>query len=105
MTIGMTLEGFSSYIIVFDVLLLEQEGSAVSTIVVRGSTDNIMDDTERALDDGINTFRTIAKVVCVVCMRVCVWCVRACVRACVWHIHYMNTHTKYDQPLSYSYTV
>ena len=47
-------------------LLLEKEDSAVSTIVVRGSTDNIMDDTERALDDGINTFRTMAKVcVCV----------------------------------------
>jgi len=43
--------------------LLEKEESAVSTIVVRGSTDNIMDDIERAVDDGINTFRTIIKVV------------------------------------------
>ena len=52
--------------LLFGVLLLEQEGSAVSTVVVRGSTDNIMDDTERAIDDGINTFRTVAKV-----MNVC----------------------------------
>ena len=67
-------------------LLLEQEGSAVSTIVVRGSTDNIMDDTERAFDDGINTFRTMAKVVCVcvcvVCVYVCTY-VRMYVRVCV----------------------
>ena len=48
-----------------------QEGSAVSTIVVRGSTDNIMDDTERALDDGINTFRTMAKVCVCVCVCIC----------------------------------
>ena len=61
-------------------LLLEQEGSAVSTIVVRGSTDNIMDDTERALDDGINTFRTMAKVVCCVCSYVCTY-----VRVCVYY--------------------
>ncbi|XP_065907304.1 T-complex protein 1 subunit theta-like [Dysidea avara] len=39
----------------------EKEESAVSTIIVRGSTDNIMDDIERAVDDGINTFRTIVK--------------------------------------------
>ena len=53
-------------------LLLEKEDSAVSTIVVRGSTDNIMDDTERALDDGINTFRTMAKVCVCVCVCMCV---------------------------------
>ena len=51
----------------------------MSTIVVRGSTDNIMDDTERALDDGINTFRTIAKVVCLsVCLCLCVCLVCMC---------------------------
>lgn len=44
------------------VRFLEKEESAVSTIVVRGSTDNIMDDIERSVDDGINTFRTIIKV-------------------------------------------
>ena len=59
----------------------------MSTIVVRGSTDNIMDDTERALDDGINTFRTIAKVVCVcvcVCLSVCLSvCMSMSVSLCV----------------------
>ncbi|XP_074644869.1 T-complex protein 1 subunit theta-like [Tubulanus polymorphus] len=39
----------------------EKEESAVSTIVIRGSTDNIMDDIERAVDDGVNTFKTITK--------------------------------------------
>ena len=68
----------------FGVLLLEKEDSAVSTIVVRGSTDNIMDDTERALDDGINTFRTMAKVYVCVCVCMCMrLCVGTCVHVCV----------------------
>ena len=41
---------------------LEEEESAISTIIVRGSTDNVMDDIERALDDGINTFKALTKV-------------------------------------------
>ena len=69
MAIGTTRRFFTDTLYLMHVLLLEQEGSAVSTIIVRGSTDNIMDDTERALDDGINTFRTMAKVVCV-CLSV-----------------------------------
>ena len=36
--------------------------SRVSTIVVRGSTDNYMDDIERAIDDGVNVFKGICKV-------------------------------------------
>ena len=39
----------------------DQEGSRISTVVVRGSTDNIMDDVERAVDDGINTFKALTK--------------------------------------------
>jgi len=35
--------------------------SKISTIVVRGSTDNVMDDVERAVDDGINTFKGLTK--------------------------------------------
>jgi len=35
--------------------------SRVSTIVVRGSTDNYMDDIERAIDDGVNVFKGICK--------------------------------------------
>lgn len=39
----------------------DQEGSQISTVVVRGSTANIMDDVERAVDDGINTFKSLTK--------------------------------------------
>jgi len=35
--------------------------SRVSTIVVRGSTDNYMDDIERAIDDGVNVFKGLCK--------------------------------------------
>ena len=34
----------------------------MSTIVVRGSTDNYMDDIERAIDDGVNVFKGLCKV-------------------------------------------
>ncbi len=34
----------------------------MSTIVIRGATDNIMDDIERAIDDGVNTFKALCKV-------------------------------------------
>lgn len=33
----------------------------ISTIVIRGSTDNIMDDMERAIDDGVNTYKTLTR--------------------------------------------
>jgi T-complex protein 1 subunit theta len=33
--------------------------SHLATIVVRGSTDNIMDDIERAIDDGVNTYKSL----------------------------------------------
>lgn len=39
----------------------DSEESAVSTIVIRGSTDNVMDDIERAIDDGVNTFKALTK--------------------------------------------
>lgn len=35
--------------------------SRISTIVVRGSTDNVMDDVERAIDDGVNTYKALTK--------------------------------------------
>ena len=38
------------------------EESRISTIVVRGSTDNYMDDIERAIDDGVNVFKGLCKV-------------------------------------------
>lgn len=39
----------------------DKEASQISTVVVRGSTDNIMDDIERAVDDGVNTFKALTK--------------------------------------------
>merc|ERR1719468_807808 len=37
------------------------EESRLSTIVVRGSTENYMDDIERAVDDGVNVFKGLCK--------------------------------------------
>merc|ERR1719271_830972 len=39
----------------------EEGGSRVSTIVVRGSTANIMDDVERAIDDGVNVVKSMTR--------------------------------------------
>ena len=35
--------------------------SAVTTIVLRGATDNMMDDVERAVDDGVNAYKALAR--------------------------------------------
>lgn len=43
------------------VFRLEGKESRISTIVIRGATDNYMDDVERALDDGVNTFKCISR--------------------------------------------
>lgn len=40
----------------------EKEEGAISTLVLRGSTDNLMDDIERAVDDGVNTFKVLVRV-------------------------------------------
>ena len=42
-------------------LFPDKEESKISTIIVRGSTEGLMDDLERALDDGINTFKALTK--------------------------------------------
>ncbi|XP_033112860.1 T-complex protein 1 subunit theta-like [Anneissia japonica] len=39
----------------------DKDDNAVATIVLRGSTDNLMDDLERAVDDGVNTFKVLTK--------------------------------------------
>jgi len=43
-------------------LCSDSETGGVSTIVIRGATDNILDDIERGLNDGINTFKALTKV-------------------------------------------
>lgn len=40
---------------------LEASESRIATVVIRGSTDNYMDDIERAVDDGVNTFKAVTK--------------------------------------------
>ncbi|KAM3932923.1 T-complex protein 1 subunit theta isoform 2-T2 [Leptodactylus fuscus] len=39
----------------------EKEDGAIATIVIRGSTDNLMDDVERAVDDAVNTFKVLTR--------------------------------------------
>lgn len=39
----------------------EGKDSRISTIVIRGATENYMDDIERAIDDGVNTFKALTK--------------------------------------------
>ncbi len=45
------------------VVVFEQNSKAtnIATIVIRGSTDNIMDDIERAINDGVNTFKCLTR--------------------------------------------
>ncbi|XP_016381488.1 T-complex protein 1 subunit theta-like [Sinocyclocheilus rhinocerous] len=40
---------------------LNKEDGTISTLVIRGSTDNLMDDIERAIDDGVNTFKVLVR--------------------------------------------
>ncbi|ERM93549.1 T-complex protein 1 subunit theta [Amborella trichopoda] len=39
----------------------EQGGNLVSTVVLRASTDSILDDLERAVDDGVNTYKAMCR--------------------------------------------
>ncbi|KAL6534574.1 T-complex protein 1 subunit theta [Orobanche gracilis] len=39
----------------------EQGGNSVATVVLRGSTDSILDDLERAVDDGVNAYKAMCK--------------------------------------------
>jgi len=39
----------------------EKEDGAIATMVLRGSTDNLMDDIERAVDDAVNTFKVLVR--------------------------------------------
>ncbi|XP_030751616.1 T-complex protein 1 subunit theta [Sitophilus oryzae] len=39
----------------------ESKESRISTVLIRGATDNYMDDIERAVDDGVNTFKGLSR--------------------------------------------
>lgn len=45
------------------VIVFKQDGSEsrIATIIIRGATDNYMDDIERAIDDGVNTFKGLTR--------------------------------------------
>lgn len=43
------------------VFKMNERKSQIVTIVVRGSSDNIMDDVERAIDDGVNVFKMLTR--------------------------------------------
>lgn len=40
----------------------EDKESRIATIIVRGATDNFLDDIERAIDDGVNNFKCLSRV-------------------------------------------
>ena len=46
------------------VVVLEQDAiaGAVSTVVLRASTDQLLDDLERAIDDGVNTYKVLSTI-------------------------------------------
>ena len=45
------------------VVVFRQDGkeSRIATLVLRGATDNFLDDVERAVDDGVNNFKTLGR--------------------------------------------
>jgi len=40
----------------------ENTKTPIATIVIRGATENLMDDIERAIDDGVNAYKALTKV-------------------------------------------
>ena len=52
----------SNNFILFFPPFTDTKESPIATIIIRGSTENIMDDIERAVDDGVNTFKALTKV-------------------------------------------
>lgn len=46
------------------VVIFRQDGkeSRIATVIVRGATDNFLDDIERAIDDGVNNFKALSRV-------------------------------------------
>lgn len=57
----MTSARFFDKVFLVNFIILEKENSKISSIVIRGSTLNFLDDVERAIDDGINVVKTLTK--------------------------------------------
>lgn len=47
-------------------LILDSEESVILIIVIRGFIENVMDDIERVIDDGVNTFKVFIKVLMII---------------------------------------
>lgn len=47
-------------------LILDLEESVILIIVIRGFIENVMDDIERVIDDGVNTFKVFIKVLMII---------------------------------------
>lgn len=39
----------------------DDEDNKMATVVIRGSTTSLLDDVERAIDDGVNTIKTLSR--------------------------------------------
>ena len=39
----------------------DEDENKLATLVIRGSTNSVMDDVERAIDDGVNTVKSLVK--------------------------------------------
>lgn len=46
--------------------ILDSEESVILIIVIRGFIENVMDDIERVIDDGVNTFKVFIKVLMII---------------------------------------
>lgn len=47
-------------------LILDLEESVILIIVIRGFIENVMDDIERVIDYGVNTFKVFIKVLMII---------------------------------------
>lgn len=43
-------------------VFVENVQTRISTIVIRGSTDSVMDEISRAIDDAVNTYKALTQV-------------------------------------------
>lgn len=75
--------------------LTEKEEGAIATLVIRGSTDNLMDDIERAIDDGVNTFKVLVRVSVTPTVSECPWA----------HRRFKIGDVSFLQGLNYYYSV
>lgn len=46
--------------------ILDSEESVILIIVIRGFIENVMDDIERVIDDGVNIFKVFIKVLMII---------------------------------------